>query len=585
MAAKTARFQVDSRLARLLSQEYPSTEKALKELVDNAWDADAENVWISLPAPMTETPIVIADDGSGMTRAELESHYLAIARDRREHRGERTAGKQRLVKGRKGIGKFAGLMAAAEMTLETRTRGTLSRFTLRMRDFAGVDDIEKLPIQIETERCAPELHGTTITLHSLHGELAFPDASRMRQVLIFEYGRASDFAVHVDGKPLAVDDVLGSYTDQALEVPGVGPVQLRFAIADERSAQRQAGIVLRVDGKVVGKPSFFGLEEREDFPQKLKSKLYGEVQADGLRDHVTAGWDSVIENSSLLSAVREQIQPILIAAYKERYRREIQLAQARVNRAIKDRLAAMPEHRRDFADQAVRRVLERFYGEEPGKLEQYVHVLLDAIEHAEYGAVLSHIHDAARKDVIAISAALDEFGMADMATLVTQAKARTQFLDELEELARNPATREAEMHRAIERNLWILGPTYTFFRSNQTLRRTVEDALGRKYTGDKAQERPDLLLNEDLNGACLLIEFKRPSHPLNHDDYIQAISYRHELRKHMNKPIKVLVMGGGRSADFPDERREPDVEVASFADVIASARRSVDWQLSVQASV
>ena len=498
MAAKTARFQVDSRLARLLSQEYSSTEKALKELVDNAWDADAENVWISLPAPMTDEPIIIADDGSGMTRAELESHYLAIARDRREHRGERTAAKQRLVKGRKGIGKFAGLMAAAEMTLETRTRGTLSRFTLRMKDLAGVEDIEHLPIQVETERCALDSRGTTITLHSLHGELSFPDAGRMRQVLIFEYGRSADFAVHVDGKPLGVDDVAGTYTDQSLEVPAVGLVQLRFAIADERSAQRQAGIVLRVDGKVVGKPSFFGLEEREDFPQKLKSKLYGEVQADGLRDHVTAGWDSVIENSSLLAAVTKQVQPILIAAYKERYSREIQLAQARINRAIKDRLAAMPEHRREFADKAVRRTLERFYGEEPSKLEQYVHVLLDAIEHAEYGAVLSHIHDAARQDVVAISAALDEFGMADMATLVTQAKARMQFMNELEALARNAETREAEMHKAIERNLWILGTTYTFFRSNQTLKRTVEDALGRKYDGAKALERPDLLLSEDL---------------------------------------------------------------------------------------
>lgn len=582
MTAKTARFQVDSRLARLLSQEYPSTEKALKELVDNAWDADAESVWISLPAPMTDSPIVIADDGSGMTRAELESHYLAIARDRREHRGERTAGKQRLVKGRKGIGKFAGLMAAAEMTLETRTRGTLSRFTLRMRDLAGVEDIEHLPIQIETERCAPELHGTTITLQSLHSELAFPDASRMRQVLIFEYGRAADFAVHVDGKLLGVDDVLGTYTDERLEVPGVGPVQLRFAIADERSAQRQAGIVLRVDGKVVGKPSFFGLDEREDFPQKLKSKLYGEVQADGLRDHVTAGWDSVIENSSLLLAVTEQIQPVLITAFKERYSREIQLAQARITRSIKDRLASMPEHRREFADKAVRRVLERFYGDEPTKLEQYVHVLLDAIEHAEYGAVLSHIHDASRKDVVAISAALDEFGMAEMAMMVSQAKARTQFLDELEALARNPETREAEMHKAIERNLWILGTGYTYFRSNQTLKRTVEDVLGKKYEGGKASERPDLLLNEDLNGTCLLIEFKRPSHPLNHDDYVQAISYRHELLKYMTKSIKVLVMGGRKSTDFPTANRESDVEAVSFLDVISSARRMVDWQLSVQ---
>jgi hypothetical protein len=49
MAAKTARIQVDSRLARLLSQEYSSTEKALKELVDNAWDADAEKVNRSSP--------------------------------------------------------------------------------------------------------------------------------------------------------------------------------------------------------------------------------------------------------------------------------------------------------------------------------------------------------------------------------------------------------------------------------------------------------------------------------------------------------------------------------------------------------
>jgi hypothetical protein len=55
-----------------------------------------------------------------------------------------------------------------------------------------------LPIQIETERCDRDLHGTAITLHSLHGELAFPDAARMRQVLIFEYAcPCSAHAVHM----------------------------------------------------------------------------------------------------------------------------------------------------------------------------------------------------------------------------------------------------------------------------------------------------------------------------------------------------------------------------------------------------
>jgi hypothetical protein len=90
------------------------------------------------------------------------------------------------------------------------------------------------------------------------------------------------------------------------------------------------------------------------------------------------------------------------------------------------------------------------------------------------------------------------------------------------------------------------------------------------------------LLNEDLNGACLLIEFKRPSHALNHDDYIQAISYRHELLKHMDKRIRVLLMGGRRSPNFPASMREVDVEAFTFTDVIASARRAIEWQLSVQ---
>ncbi len=51
--AKHAQFRVDPRLTSLLGEGYRSTEQALKELIDNAWDADAENVWITLPDRMT----------------------------------------------------------------------------------------------------------------------------------------------------------------------------------------------------------------------------------------------------------------------------------------------------------------------------------------------------------------------------------------------------------------------------------------------------------------------------------------------------------------------------------------------------
>jgi hypothetical protein len=577
------RFQVDSRLATLLSQEYSSSERALKELVDNAWDADAERVSITLPKPMSGDSLVIHDDGTGMTEEELRRHYLSIASDRRSRRGERTTGKNRAVKGRKGIGKFSGLMAAAAMTLETRARGRLCRISLRLDDLSQVEDIEQLDIGLHSESCELDLHGTTITLSDLHQSLAYPDANRLRQILLQDYGRQDDFSITVDGKQLDVDDLSGSYAEVAQDLPSAGKVKLRFSISDGKSGLRQPGITLRVDGKAVGRPGFFGLDQLDDFPPKLLRKLYGEIEADGLREHITAGWDAAVENSELLKEVEAYVQPILRDAYEQQYRREIQLAQARLQRTILARLSALPEHKRVFADQAIKKILGKYYGEPESKVEPVVNVLLDAMEHSDYRILLEHIADATPGDVAGIAERLNDFGLAEMATLVQQAAARQVFLDQLDKLACDTTTSEIMMHKALERSLWVFGPEYSLFSSNSTLRRQVEDMLGKVYTGEKADKRPDLLLNENLSGEYLLIEFKRPGHALNHDDYVQAIGYRHELAKYISSPIQVLLIGGRRSPDFPTKDREPQVDVRIFGQVISTARRQIEWLLRMDA--
>lgn len=579
MNKASLRFQVDSRLATLLSQEYASTEKALKELVNNAWDADAELVSVALPPPMSDAPIVITDDGCGMAEEELRRHYLFIATDRRSRRGERTAGKNRLIKGRKGIGKFAGLMAASVMTLETRARGRLCGFTLRLEDLARVEDIEQLDIAFRSEPCDAELHGTAITLTGLHQGLAYPDANKLRQVLLQDYGRQDDFRITVDGKQLDVDDVSGSYNESVRELPVVGSVKLRFAISDGRTGLRQPGITLRVDGKSVGKPRFFGLDGLDDFPPKLLRKLYGEVDADGLRDHITAGWDAPVENSELLKALEAHVQPILRDAFEQQYRRDMQLAQARLQRTILARLAELPEHKRQFADRAIKKVLDKYYGEPESKVEPIVHVLLEALERSDYRTLLEHMADSRPRDIAAIADGLRDFSLAEMAWLVEQAQARSIFLDQLERLVSTDGTSEATMHKALENALWVFGPEYSLFSSNTTLRRQIEDYLGKQYVGKKADLRPDLLLNENLQGEYLLIEFKKPDHALNHDNYLQAISYRHELGKHISAPIKVLLIGGRRSPDFPIDNREPDVIAMVFDQLIATARRQLQWLL------
>src|SRR5690348_5746010 len=70
---------------------YTTLPPVVSELVANAWDADAINVWITLPnGPIDDkSEIVIRDDGVGMTYQEILDKYLFVARNRRMKKTEK----------------------------------------------------------------------------------------------------------------------------------------------------------------------------------------------------------------------------------------------------------------------------------------------------------------------------------------------------------------------------------------------------------------------------------------------------------------------------------------------------------------
>jgi hypothetical protein len=66
---------------------------------------------------------------------------------------------------------------------------------------------KRLPIDVELATCAASAHGTAVTLRGLRAGFAVPDPKKLRQVLLHEYGRATDFRIAINGKPPGVDDV------------------------------------------------------------------------------------------------------------------------------------------------------------------------------------------------------------------------------------------------------------------------------------------------------------------------------------------------------------------------------------------
>lgn len=578
--SEKANFKVDPRLASLLGETYRSTEHAVKELVDNAWDADAPTISITLPDPMTANPIVIEDTGCGMTEQELRNEYLVVANDRRSRKGDRTKQLKRLVKGRKGIGKFAGLMVANVMEIETTARGKTTRVVIAKEDLLNASrDLERIDLPLTVTPAAEGVSGTKVTLSSLSDRFEFPLPEQLKTLLMTEYGREEDVRINVNGVPLGLDDLPGERFQANENLVEAGTVKLNFKVSDGAKSLKQAGIALRVGGKVVGKPGFFGLEDDPEIPPKLLKKLYGEVEADGLSECVTADWGDIVENSRAFHALKPVVQAHLKNAVEEVFKREVSLQRARIQRQINLRLAEMPEHRRRFAQVALEKVMKRFYGESEDKVETVASVILDAFEKDEYWLVLKQIDESKGGDVETFASALEVFGLLDMALMANQAKSRLKVLDHLDDLVRNPATLEKNVHSVIERNLWVLGYDHSLISSNKTLARTIEEYTSAKFTGDRASMRPDLFLAQNLRGGYLLIEFKRPSKEIDRQDQRQSQEYRDDLEPRFDQ-IEILLLGKGRDVTAAMQNDPPRLQVFSYEALISTARTQLDWLLA-----
>lgn len=575
-----ANFKVDPRLARLLGESYRSTEHAIKELIDNAWDADATEILITLPPPMTAAPILVQDNGSGMTEEELRNEYLSVANDRRSRKGERSARLNRLVKGRKGIGKFAGLMVANVMEVRTTARDKTTKIIISKDILLNAnEDLERVDLPITVEQTPEGAPGTVVILTNLNPRYDFPQPEKLKNLLVLEYGRGEEMLIKVNGERLSLEDLPGEHFSRQETIAEAGSVLLNFKISEGKKPLKQAGIAIRVGGKIVGRPSFFGLDDDPEIPPKLLRQVYGEVEADALADSVTADWGGLVENSKALQALTSVVQAHIKNALESVFQRQISLQRARLQRQINLRLAELPEHRRRFAQLALEKVMKRFYGESDDKIGTIASVVLDAFEKDEYWHVLKRIDDSKDADIETFASALQDFGMVDMALMATQAQNRLKLLDHLESLIRNADTLEKEVHSVIEHNLWVLGYEYSLIASNKTLTTTIQEYVKSKFSGDRAKERPDLFMAQNLRGGYLLVELKRPSKEITRDDQNQATKYRDDLEKKFGQ-IEIMMLGKGRNSTALSQNDPPRLTVYGYEAIIGSARTQLAWLLN-----
>lgn len=128
MSEKTYPLSIDPSILELLGPSlYTNIYYVLAELIANAYDAQAKNVYIIAE----KDSITVEDDGTGMTYEEVRGHYLAVARESRRTKAEtysRDGDRRRM--GRKGIGKLAALSVSENVLVQTRSGNDISGFVL-----------------------------------------------------------------------------------------------------------------------------------------------------------------------------------------------------------------------------------------------------------------------------------------------------------------------------------------------------------------------------------------------------------------------------------------------------------------------
>ena len=178
MSNSIYRIKIDRQVIKLLGEHlYGDTPSVINELIANAYDARAENVWITIKT-VSPFEIEIQDDGIGMTSREINKYFLNIGYNRRTA----TELQESLAKhgyrddmGQKGIGKLSVFALSKSVDLiSTRngvTVGCNMDFDLICSSRKGQPTSIDNPM-IDQEKLSANKSGTKVILHNVSKDLS-----------------------------------------------------------------------------------------------------------------------------------------------------------------------------------------------------------------------------------------------------------------------------------------------------------------------------------------------------------------------------------------------------------------------------
>lgn len=574
---KRVKFQVDTRLVtEILSRgQYSQIKSIISEYVANAWDADATFVSVTIPEDFTCDPVIIEDNGDGIDL----SIFSVVAVNKQANNRKRTVSNRPVI-GSKGIGRWSGFAFADKLHFETRRNGKLYRFSLDKEELSKHESLDEYECNVSEE--STDLASGTIVHIVGSQRMTNPSPDSIKGELLLEFGYSNDFQIAVNNVVLEQEDLPGQrhLIDEMLSL---GRVKGYVNITDTPIKKIEPGIIIRVNGRRVVGPEFFGIEQ--DFTKKVLNRIRGEINADGLADIITSNREAFVEYDEKYICLKEWLQNKLYtiaSSIQDEENTDIASEIMKIP-AVRSGYNQLPPYlRNDYTEQ-----LKKFAGRlgrvrrDKELLTLFGLLLLRALESVDFQAILTRLKETDSCDVATLAKVLREWGFGEIARAANLIQERMRVLERFSDLVEDDNSLElSHIHSALESNTWILEERFDLFMSNQSLKSTVEK-LGGVITTDNRNKRPDLILKRGVKDF-LLIELKRPKEIIDLSHAAQVLEYKAELQSIFPEMRDLDIYLVGRQykesvrSSYP-EGNSQKLHLVSLKEIVQSAHDRLKW--------
>lgn len=580
---------------------YSNIPAVLSEIVANAWDADAENVTVTIDKA-AET-ITIEDDGTGMDRDGVIDRFLTVGFKRREVLGGKTA-KGRSPMGRKGIGKLSIFSIAQIAKVYTIVNGQKTAFKMDRevireaiagtgKDIYKPDELTDWPINFKV--------GTSIVLSQISKSLSGMTVEGLKRRVSRRFaviGPKNDFNVTVNGNVIGPEDrayhnalqYLWTFGDQSefvklcknLERPAddrtaaikdalaaaglsltgwIGTVTKPDQLKDE-DGDNLNRLAVFMRGKMAQEDILDEFGQKEIYADYVIGELHCEqLDLDDKGDIATSSRQALKQDDPRFEALRAIVLSELrnVAGRWSEWRRVDGAKAAASVPAVSEWLKNLTGDTKKKAERWIGR-LNTIRSNDDGDKRELLKASILAFESYRRKDDLDKLDSLQDESVAHILDIFNDINDLELSYYGQIVKLRLGVIKALQDKV-SENDKELVIRDFIKKHLWLLDPSWERAKGSEHSETTVNKFLEKnteKLNAKEKKARVDLAYRTAV-GKHIIIELKRASVSVHLDDLIKQVrTYRDGVKKIIDGtdqkgwPIEIICLLGKHPPEWFD---------------------------------